>query len=322
MDVGLELGRSLRGAVVDDALDFSVGDVGPLCAFELGRTRRQVEHVALADQFVSPLGVENDARIECRGNLEGDPARDVRLDDAGHHIGPRRLGGDDQVNARSPRLLRDSGDAHFHIRRGRLHQVGKLVDQHDDVGETIGDPFLECLNVIQIVLWAEFARFQREGNRLDGFVVRRIFEFGCEFFDHRLGFVGTRAAVKAIEIAYALLGEDAVALLHFVDHPLEGGHGLFRIGDDGHDQVRQAVVHLHFHDLGVDHDETQFVGTELEEHRSDDRVDTNRLPRSRRTRHQAVWHRREIADDRLAVNILAQRQRDFLLGRAELGVVQ
>ena len=125
MDVDLELGFALGGAMVDDALDFRVGDEGALGALQFGGAGRQVEHVALADEFLGALGIEDDARVECGGDLEGDAAGNVGLDDAGDHVGARRLGGDDEVDAGGAGLLRDARDAHFDVGRRGLHQVGQ-----------------------------------------------------------------------------------------------------------------------------------------------------------------------------------------------------
>ena len=319
-DVPFVVRLRLLGAVSDDALYLLVGNESTLRALEFGGARRQVEHVALANELVGALGVEDDAGVERGGNLEGDAAGNVRLDDAGDHIGARRLGGDDEMDAGRAGFLGDPGDAHFHIRRGGLHEVGELVDQHNDVGETIGDFILLDLQFLEIRLGPEITVLQRGGDGLD------LVEVGfrlVHFRDHRGGFLfRARAVVETVEVPHALLGEDLVAFLHLVDHPLEGGDGLFRIGDDRHDHVRELVVHLHLHDLGIDHDETQLVGAELEQDGGDDRVDADGFPGTRGTRNEEVGHGGEVTDDRFSVNVLAEGERDFLFRGAELGVVQ
>ena len=84
----------------------------------------------------------------------------------------------------------------------------------------------------------------------------------------------------------------------------------------------QPVIHLHFDHLGVDHDEAQFVRAELEEHRGDDGIDADRFARAGGTRDEAVRHGGEVADDGLAIDVLAQRKRDLLFRGAEFRVVE
>ena len=139
---------------------------------------------------------------------------------------------------------------------------------------------------------------------------------------NRRRFVRPHAVVESIEIADPFLGKDPVAFFHFVHHPLESGDGFFRVGHHRHDEVREAIVHLHFDDLRVDHDEAKFVGAEFEKHRGNDRVDAHRLARAGRARDEQMRHGCQIADDRAAIDILAERERDFLLRRAKLRIVQ
>ena len=108
-----------------------------LGADQLGRAGRQVEHVALAEQFVGAHRVENRARVHLGRDLEGDAGRDVRLDDAGDDVHARALGGHDAMDARRARHLGDARDGHFHVRRRDQHQVRQLVDDHHDVAELL-----------------------------------------------------------------------------------------------------------------------------------------------------------------------------------------
>ena len=120
-------------------MDFLVGDEHALGADELGGTGRQVKHVAFAEQFVGAHGVENRARIDFGGDLESDTRGDVGFDHAGDDIDAGTLRGDDAMNAGGARHLRDARDGHFDIGRRDEHEVGQLVDDHDDVAKLFGN---------------------------------------------------------------------------------------------------------------------------------------------------------------------------------------
>ena len=75
--------------------------------------------------------------------------------------------------------------------------------------------------------------------------------------------------------------------------------------------MRQRIVDLHLDHLGIDHDEAQLIRREPEEHARDERVDADALAAAGRARDEQMRHLREIGDDRFAVNILAEREREF-----------
>jgi hypothetical protein len=68
-------------------------------------------------------------------DLEGDAGRDVGLDQAGDHIHAGALRGEDQVDARGARLLRQARDELLDLLADHHHQVGQFVDHDDDVGQ-------------------------------------------------------------------------------------------------------------------------------------------------------------------------------------------
>ena len=121
--------------------------------------------------------------------------------------------------------------------------------------------------------------------------------------------------VEGADVAHAGLGENGVALLHLIDRPAQREQHLFRIGDDRDDEMRQRVVDLHLDDLRIDHDEAQILRREPVEDAGDDRVDADAFARAGGAGDEPVRHRGEIGDDRLAVDVLAERDRDFRLGR-------
>ncbi len=67
-------------------------------------------------------------------------------------------------------------------------------------------------------------------------------------------------------------------------------------------------------DLRIDHHEAKLVRRKLVEQRGDDGVDANGFARAGAAGDEHVRHLREVRDDRMAVNILAQRERDARLG--------
>ena len=56
------------------------------------------------------------------------------------------------------------------------------------------------------------------------------------------------------------LGQQVVTALHLVHGPGQGVGGLLGVGDDGGEQVRQAVVLAELDPLGVDQDQANLVG--------------------------------------------------------------
>ena len=73
--------------------------------------------------------------------------------------------------------------------------------------------------------------------------------------------------------------------------------------------MRDAVVNRQFQHLGIDHDEPALVGAQPVQERQDHRVDGDRLARAGRARDEQMRHAREIDDDGLAADRLAERDR-------------
>ena len=70
----------------------------------LGGADGAKKHIAVAEQLLSAGHIENCARIHLRRNGQCDPARDIRLDDAGDNINRRALCGDHQVHSCRARI--------------------------------------------------------------------------------------------------------------------------------------------------------------------------------------------------------------------------
>ena len=117
------------------------------------------------------------------------------------------------------------------------------------------------------------------------------------------------ALVVAGDVAHAELGHAAIAVLHLAHRPFQGDDGLLGIGDDGGQQVRDAVIDAELQHLGVDHDEAAFGRAEPVQDRQDHGVDPDRLARAGGAGDQQVGHARQVGDIGLAADGLAQRQR-------------
>ncbi len=78
--------------------------------------------------------------------------------------------------------------------------------------------------------------------------------------------------------------------------------------------MRDVVINRELEHLGVDHDEFAFVRCELVDERHDHRVDGDRFARAGGAGDQHVRHARQVGDDRLAGDVLAEHQRQARLG--------
>ena len=92
------------------------------------------EHVAVSEQSLGAGLIEDDTRIDARGNLEGHAAVNVRLDETGHNVRRGTLRGYDKVDTRSTGELRDADDGRLDVLAGDHHEVRELIDDHDEKG--------------------------------------------------------------------------------------------------------------------------------------------------------------------------------------------
>ena len=77
--------------------------------------------------------IENRAGVDLRGYAERDPGRNVRFDDARNDVDGRALRRDNQMDARRASHLGQPADRILHVVGSDHHQVGKLVDDDDDI---------------------------------------------------------------------------------------------------------------------------------------------------------------------------------------------
>ena len=117
--------------------------------------------------------------------------------------------------------------------------------------------------------------------------------------------------VETDNVSHADAREHFIAAFHFIDQPAQREQNFFRIGHDRKGKMRKRVVMLKLDHFRIDHDEAQLFRRESKEHAGDERINANAFASASRASHQQMRHLREIRDDRLAVNIFAERKREF-----------
>ena len=105
------------------AMHLGIGHVGAVHPHGDAVARREVEHVALPQQALGALLVEDGARIDLGGDLEGDARRHVGLDEAGDHVHRRALRREDQMDPARARILREPRDQLLDLLARHHHQV-------------------------------------------------------------------------------------------------------------------------------------------------------------------------------------------------------
>ena len=168
------------------------------------------QHIAVSKQVLRAVHIQNDARIERRGDRERDARGNVRLDHAGDDIRPRCLRCDNQVNARGAAQLRNPADGVLHLVLARHHEVGQFVDDDDQLGADLLALFLQ-----QPVIGVDFLDI-----RVGEFLIalehlvddpvqhaRRLFGVGHDRCFH------VRDAVKALHLNHLRVDHEEIDLL-------------------------------------------------------------------------------------------------------------
>ena len=240
-----------------------------------GGSGRQEEHIAVSEKLFGTLCIENRTRVDLRRDLIRDPGGEVRLDDAGDDVDGRALRRDDQMDADGARLLSKTSDGVLHVLRGDHHQIRELVDDHDDVlhPHELGEIFLADTS---------------PANGLVGIL------------DH---FIELR------DVPYPATGQEPVSVLHLLNRPEQGIRRELRIGHDGMEEMRNILVHLQLDHLRIDHQDSQILRHRLVQKRDDHRVQPDGLTRTGRAGDEQMRHLRKIGHHGLAVNVLAQSER-------------
>ena len=84
--------------------------------------------------------------------------------------------------------------------------------------------------------------------------------------------------------------------------------------------MRQRIIRLKFDHIRVNNHQTQLFRGETKEHAGDQRIDTNTLATASGTCDQQMRHLCQVGDDRLAVNIFTERERNFCVSLCFLPV--
>lgn len=151
--------------------------------------------------------------------MKGDARGTVGFDERGDDVHGRALRGHDYVNAHGPCFLRETDDGIFHVFRGDHHQVGEFVDEHDEVRHL-------RLRSSTVVAHARQAR------------------------------LGGHAFVVGTNVATLVMRKNGVAFFHLADDPGKRLRSLPHVGDDRHDQMRDALVEFELDHLRIDHQKT------------------------------------------------------------------
>ena len=131
------LGFALRLPECGHGGDFFFGYKGRMNTLHAAGSGWQIQHVAASQQALGAVGVDDGSRVHLGRQAEAHTRGHVRLDEAGDDIDRRPLRGEHKVDADSAGHLRQPRDRLFHVGAVEHHQVGKLVDDDDDVGQRL-----------------------------------------------------------------------------------------------------------------------------------------------------------------------------------------
>jgi hypothetical protein len=112
-------------------------------------------------------------------------------------------------------------------------------------------------------------------------------------------------------------GEQLEAALHLADGVAQGVGGQFGLGDDGREEVRDALVHAELDALGIDEDEAHLRGRGAEEQAHDHGVDGHGFAAAGGAGDEHVGHGGQVGGDDAAVDVLAHGD-----GEADLEVAK
>ena len=240
---------------IGHGLDFTVRHKRSVQARDAA-SPRHIKHVALAQQLLGPLFAHDRSGVDFRGDLEGDPGREVGLDRAGDDVNRRPLRRHDQVNTRGSRHLGQTLDCAFDVLSGHQHQVSDLVNNHDQIGQRF---------------WADLFFLVDRPTR---FIEASLY---CAFEVLTLGRQLDGLFIVTGYVPHTDLRHQAVAVFHLPHSPFQRHDRLLRVGHHRRQQMGDAIINTQFQHLGVDHDEPALVRGHAIEHRQDHGIHTNRL---------------------------------------------
>ena len=267
-------------AMVTDTVDFLIGKKGSLPSDQGAGTRPQKQHIAVAQQFVSPIFIQYYTTIRLACDLKTQTCRQVTFDQTGDDINRRFLSCEDQVDPHCATFLCQSNDVLLNIFACRHHQVCHFIrDNHDE--------------------W-QFFRY------ISGRVGLIDLQTPHDLISPQI--------IETVDMTNTHFGKQRVPLFHFFDGPRQNRFRLLHVGDHWMHQVGQTPVATQFDHFGVDHQHPHLIRPAAHQHRCDDGIETNALTGTCPTRNQQVGHLRQVNHHGISRNILAQKYRDVHFG--------
>ena len=164
----------------------------------------EIEHITTTDELVGSRSVEDGLGVDGRSYLEGDTAREVRLDVTSDDAGGRTLGSDDHVDTHGTCQLGDAGDRKLYLLASCHDQISKLIDNHHDVWHefvTISQ-FQSMVHVFLIIL------LDVSGSRLLQQVVAAVHQHAeAVQRSHHLGYIGDDRLLLIRNGSHKLVGD-------------------------------------------------------------------------------------------------------------------
>ena len=179
------------------------------------RAARQKQHIAMPQQVFSAHLIQDRPGIHLGGDLKGDAARHIGLDQAGNHIHRRPLGREDQMHPGRPRLLRQARDQFLGLLADRHHHVGQFINNDHDTRQ--------LFEITRRVFLAD-GRIGRVGNGPP--VAQR----------------GADLLVIAAYISDAQQRHQFITPFHLGHAPAQRVGGLFHIGHHRRQQIRDPLI--------------------------------------------------------------------------------
>ena len=118
------------------------------------------------------------------------------------------------------------------------------------------------------------------------------------------------------------MAHQAVAFFHFVHAPGERVGGQLHVGDHGREQMRNAFIDGQFQHFRVNHNHADFFGRGFIQHRQNHAVHAHRFARTGGAGHQQMRRFGQIGNDRVAADVLPQREREFGRALREFGRIE
>ncbi len=126
------LRRRLRFPVLDHAMHLIVSHERAVNAIRNSRAAEHEQHIAAPEERLCAHLIQDRAAVDFARDLKRDARGHVSLNQPGDHVHRWPLRGQDQMDARSARLLCKARNQLFNFLASRHHQVRKLINHHDD----------------------------------------------------------------------------------------------------------------------------------------------------------------------------------------------